>query len=253
MPPSAPPPADLIAAGAIRLALFLPQFSVDPASGDVKGHGTGLIAIELMRELAVRLGIALQVVQCPTPSQAVDGLKSGACDVAFAGIEPSRAAVVDFTPPVFEFDYTFLVPPGSPLSTIADIDKPGTRIAIVGNHASSLALARLVRHAELIKSEVPDDAFALIRAGKADVFALPRDVLIGYAAKLPGARLLDEPFGFNRVGIALRQGQPQRLAFLSDFVEEAKASGLIAGIIARNRATLPGFRVAPPASARPQP
>jgi polar amino acid transport system substrate-binding protein len=244
MPSPAPPPADLAAAGRIRLALFLPQFSVDPATQEVTGHGTGLIAIELMRALGRRLGIALEVVQCATPSIAVDGLKSGAADVAFAGIEPSRAAVVDFTPPVFEFDYAFLVPPGSSLRTLAEIDKPGTRIAIVGNHASSLALARLARHAELIKSEIPDEAFALLRGGKVEAFALPRDVLMGYAAKLPGARLLDEPFGFNRVGIALAQGQPERLAFLSAFVAEAKASGLIAGIIERNRATLPGFRVA---------
>jgi len=247
MPQSDSTPADLAAAGSIRLALFLPQFSVDPASGEVKGHGTGLIAIELMRALSERLGIATQVVQCATPSIAVERLKTGASD--FAGIEPSREAVVDFTPPVFEFDYAFLVPPGSQLNSLADIDRPGARIAIVGNHASSLALARLVKHAELVKSEIPDEAFARLRDGKVDVFALPRDVLIGYAAKLPGARLLDQPFGFNRVGIAIKQDQPQRFAFLSTFVEEAKASGLIAGIIERNRATLPGFRVAAPADA----
>ena len=247
MPPADSPLTDLVAAGAIRLALFLPQFSVDPTTHELKGHGTGLVAIALMRALAGRLGIAMQVVQCPTPSKAVDGLNSGASDVAFAGIEPSRAAVVDFTPPVFEFDYAFMVPPGSPLDSLGDIDRPGKRIAIVGNHASSLALARLVKHAALIKSEIPDQAFALIRDGKVDAFALPRDVLMGYAAKLPGSRLLAEPFGFNRVGIAIRQGQPERLAFLSNFVEAARADGLIAGIIERNRAALPGFRVAPSA------
>lgn len=236
--------ADLVQAGKIWLALFLPQFSIDPATHELKGHGTGLVAIELMRALAERLGVALQMVQCPTPSKAVADLDSGAADVAFAGIEPSRAAVVDFTPAVFEFDYAFMVPAGSAIGRMADVDRPGTRIAIVGNHASSLALARLVEHAELIPSEVPDDAFALIRDGKVDVYALPRDVLIGYAAKLPGARILDQPFGFNRVGIAMRKGQPERLAFLSTFAEEAKASGLIAGIIERHGASLPGFRVA---------
>jgi len=238
--------ADLVAAGALRLALFLPQFSLDPASNAVRGHGTGLIAIALMRALAERLCIALQVVQCATPSKAVEGLNTGACDVAFAGIEPSRQAVVDFSPAVFEFDYAFLVPPGSARKNLADIDRPGIRVAIVGNHASSLALARLVKNAALIPSEVPDDAFALLRGGQVEVFALPRDVLIGYAARLPGARILDEPFGFNRVGIAIRKGQPERLAALAAFVEDAKRSGLIADIIERNRATLPGFRVAVP-------
>lgn len=243
MPQSDPRIADIVASGKIRLALFLPQFSVD-ATGKLKGHGTGVIAIELMRALADKLGIGMQVVQCPTPTKAVDALNSGAADLAFPGIEPSRAELVDFTPAVFTFEYGFMVPPGSPLNSLADIDKPGTRIAIVGNHASSLALARLVKNAELVKSEIPDQAFALIRDGKVEVFALPRDILIGYAQKLPGAKILDEPFGFNRVGIALAKGGSERLAYFTAFVEEAKASGLIADIIARHGAELPGFRVA---------
>ena len=244
MPQCDPRIADIVASGAIRLALFLPQFSVDAATREVKGHGPGLIAIELMRALAERLGTALQIVQYATPTNAVDGLKNGLVDVAFAGIVPSRTKVVDFTPPVVEFDYALMVPAESTFASLADIDRPGTRIAMVANHASSLALARLVKHAELVESEIPDDAFALIRDGKVDVFALPRAMLLGYAQQLPGARVLAEPYGFNRLGIAIRQGQAERLAFLHDFVEEAKASGLIAGIIARNSESLAGFRAA---------
>jgi polar amino acid transport system substrate-binding protein len=199
-----------------------------------------------MRALGQRLGIAAQVVQCQTPARAVAGLNDGSCDVVFAGIEPSRAAIVDFTPAVFEFDYAYMLPPGSSIRSTAEIDKPGVRIAVVRNHASMLALTRIIKHAEFVGDELPDDSFGLLREGKADAFALPRDVLMGYAQKLPGSRLLDEPFGFNRVGIAMRKGQPERLAALSAFVEEAKASGVVAGIIARNAAVLPGFRAAPP-------
>jgi len=244
MPQSDPRIADVIASGTIRLALFLPQFSVDAATREVKGHGPGLIAIELMRALTERIGTTLQIVQCATPTKAVEDLENGVADVAFAGIAPSRAKVVDFTPPVVEFDYAFMVPAGSTFASLADIDRPGMRIAVVANHASSLALARLVKQAEVVGWDIPDDAFAHFRDGKVDVFALPRVMLLRYAQELPGARVLAEPYGFNRLGIAIRQGQAERLAFFSEFVEESKASGLIADIIARNRESLPGFRVA---------
>lgn len=244
MPASDPRIADLVAAGKIRLALFLPQFSIDPATGEVKGHGTGLLGIALMRAFAERHGITAEVVQCPTPSNALERLKTDGCDVNFAGIEPSRVLIVDFTPPVFEFDYAYMLPPGSAIRSNAEVDKPGVRIAIVGNHASALALGRIVKHAEMVAEELPEASFALLRDGKADVFALPRDVLLNFATKLPGSRVLDESFGFNRVGIAMRKGRPERVAALSEFVEEAKASGLVADIIKRNAATLPGFRAA---------
>ena len=244
MPASDPRIADLVAAGKIRLALFLPQFSIAP-TGELKGHGTGLIAIELMRAFAERNGIAMEVVQCPTPSNALERLQSDGCDVNFAGIEPSRVKIVDFTPAVFEFDYAYMVPAGSAIRHNAEVDRPGVRIAIVGNHASALALGRLVKHATMVAEELPEASFALLRDGKADVFALPRDVLLGFAARLPGSRVLDESFGFNRVGIAMRKGRPERVAALSEFVEDAKRTGLVADIITRNAATLPGFRAAP--------
>ena len=113
------------------------------------------------------------MIEHPTPAKAVECLKTSAGDVAFMGIEPSRAAELDFSPPAFQFDYTYLVPAGSSIHSAADADRPGLRIAVAHNHASSLALSRMVKHAELIGAELPDTAFDLLRAGNADAFALP--------------------------------------------------------------------------------
>jgi polar amino acid transport system substrate-binding protein len=165
----------------------------------------------------------------------------------FLGIEPSRLTEVDFTPSVAQFDYTYLVPSGSPIRTIADADRAGGHIATVRGHAAAIVLGHTVKHAEIIGADLPDAAFDLLRTGKADAFALPREQLLHYSAKMPGSRVLEEAYGVNRTGMAIRKGQPERLAYISEFLEEAKASGLIQGVIERNG--LHGFQVSPPGTA----
>lgn len=233
---------DLIAAGKVRAGLFLPQFSRDPATGEIKGHGTGYVGIELTRRIARDLGVSAEIIGYPTPSAVVDAVTGSEIDMAFLGIEPTRAALLDFTPPMFRFDYTYLVPEGSRVHRIADVDTQGRRIAIVGNHASALALRPLVTKASLVSLELPDEAFEALRAGEADVFACPRDVLLHYAAQAPGSRVLDDAFGFNRVGIAVRKGRADLLAYLSDVVTEAKSGGVMGQVIETGQ--LIGFSVA---------
>src|SRR5262249_43788231 len=144
-----------------------------------------------------------------------------------------------------EFAYTYLVPADSTIRSAADADRPGIRVAVVNKHASTLTLSRVIKHAELTGADVPDAAFELLRTGKADAFASAREPLEDYAAKLPGSRVLTDAYGVNRVGIAIQQGHPARLTYISEFVAEAKASGLVQGAI--DRAGLSQFRVAPSA------
>ena len=227
------------------MAIFLPQYTKDPASGTLRGIGMGFIAMEMGGALAARLGIELVLVEYPTPVTALEGVKSGACDLACLGIDPSRTAQLDFSAPVVQFDYTFLLPAESSIQSFADADRPGMRIAMVLNHASTFALTRKAKHAELIGEELPDTAFNLLRDGRVDAFAAPREQLLDYAEKLPGSRVLAEGYGINNAGMAIAQGHPGRLAFIREFVEEAKTSGAIARLIERGR--LRGFRVAPAA------
>jgi polar amino acid transport system substrate-binding protein len=234
--------ADLVAAGEIRLALFLPQYTKDAGSGELRGNGTGFIAIDLTRLIAARLGITARVVEYPSPKAAVGGLKNGACDLAFLGIEPSRTAELDFSPPLFQFDYTFLVPAGSKIHTIADAGQPGIRIGIVDSHASALALRRQVTQPELIGVELPDEALDLLKGAKVDALAFPRDQLLDFAAKLPGSHVLSDRYGINRVGMAVAKGRAGWHAYVCEFADYAKASGLIQSAI--ERGALRGFDVA---------
>jgi polar amino acid transport system substrate-binding protein len=242
--------ADIVQAGKLRAALFLPQYTKDAATGELRGSGTGLVAIEVARLLAARIGVAAELVGYPSPAAATECLKARTCDIAFMGIEPDRVAELDFAPPVIQFDYTYLVPAGSALHSADEADRAGIRIVYVAHHAAALALTRAVTHAELIAADLPDAAFDMLRNGQVDAFALARPQLLGFAAKLPGARILDGGYGVNRLGIAIRKGEPGRLAAIGDFVDDAKGSGAIAQAVAHSG--LRGIAVAPPGPAGTQ-
>jgi polar amino acid transport system substrate-binding protein len=241
-----PRAAELVRAGRIRLALFLPQYTKDSATGELRGLGMGFVALEIAGALAARLGVDVWPVELPTPPKALECVKTGTCDIAFLGIEPGRAAAIDFSPPVVQFDFSLLVPAGSSIHTVTAADRPGIRIAVVRHHASTLALSRIIKHAELVGADLPESAFELLRAGEAAALAAPRDQLLAYAVKLRGSRVLEDNYGINNVGIAVTKGRAGLLAYVSEFVDEAKRSGLVARII--ERGGLHAFRVASPSA-----
>jgi polar amino acid transport system substrate-binding protein len=139
--------------------------------------------------------------------------------------------------------FTYMVPAGSSIRSVTDADKTGIRIAAVRSHASTLALSRILKRAEMVSVEIPDQAFELIRSGRADAWASPRPPLLEYVAQLPGARVLDDHYGANLQSMAVPKSQAGRLAYISEFVEEAKTSGLVQRAI--ERAGERGIEVAP--------
>jgi polar amino acid transport system substrate-binding protein len=126
-----------------------------------------------------------------------------------------------------QFEYTFLVPAGSSMQNVAEVDLAGVTIAAVRNHASTNALIPLLKQAELVYAETPDATFNLFRDGRANVMASVRPTLLDYSARLPGSRVLADHYGANLNRIVILKGNPGRLAYINEFVEEAKASGLV--------------------------
>lgn len=230
---------DLVRVGKVRIAVFPPEYTKDPATGELRGW-----AVDLARALAARIGTANQLVEYPGPQPVLDDLKSGACDVAFLTMDPSWPAQVDFSPPIIQFDYTYLVRAGSPIRALADVDRSGVRIAVVRNHASTLALSRTVKNAELVSAEIPDAAFDLLRTGDADAFASVRPSLMTYLSRLPGSRVLDDCYGSNVLSMVVPKNHAGWLSYVSEFAEEAKVSGLVQRAI--ERAGWRGVQVASP-------
>jgi polar amino acid transport system substrate-binding protein len=236
--------ADIVRAGKIRVGLHLPQFVKDPATGEIKGSGTGAVIVQIAQAFADSIGVKLELVGNPSPPALIECLKAAACDVGFLGYVPGRTGDVGYTAPHIMVPFTFMVRPGSAIHSVADVDKAGTRIAAVKSHASTITLGRIIKQAEMVTVEIPDEAFELIRSGRADAWASPRPPLLEYAPKLPGARVLDDRYGENLQAIAVAKDQTVRLAYASEWVEAAKASGLIQRAI--ERAGERGIEVAPP-------
>ena len=239
---SDPRVADLVRAGKVRVGVHSVMYTKDPQTGEPKGASVGIILLDIARALGARIGVEILLVGHPTIPEMLTCLTTGGCDMGFMGPDPSRTGV-DFSPPILQLDYTFLVPAASSIERIADVDRPGVRIAVVSDHASTLTLSRILKHAQLVYAATPDPTFELLRSGQADAFASVRGVLLSYSAKLPGSRVLDEHYGANLLGMVVPKDQAARLAYISEFIEQAKASGLVQQAI--ERAGLPGYKVAP--------
>jgi polar amino acid transport system substrate-binding protein len=235
--------ADIVRAGKIRIGLHLPQFIKDPATGEIHGNGTGAVIEQVARALAEHLGVGLELVGHPSPPALVECLQAQACDAGFLGFLTNRTGEVGFTAPYIQVPFTYLVAPGSSIRSIADADQAGIRIAAVRSHASTQTLSRILKHAEMVVVEIPDEAFELVRTGRADAWASPRPPLLEYATRLSGARVLDDHYGANLQSMAVPKSQAGRLAYISEFLEEAKASGLVQRAI--ERAGERGIEVAP--------
>ena len=138
----------------------------DSATGQSRG-----VAIELTHELARRLGVPVELVAYTSVATMVDGAKTGGWDIAFLGADPARAGEISFTAPYLELEATYLVPAGSPLRAIDDVDRDGVRVAAPARAAYELFLSRSLKHAQLVRAPSPEAAIDLLASGKVEALA----------------------------------------------------------------------------------
>lgn len=235
--------ADLAPTGKLRVGINFQNRLLtdkDPASGEPRG-----IAVDLARELGRRVGVPLEIVAYDTAGKMAEAVKTGAWDVAFLAIDPGRAREITFSTPYLENEATFLVPAGSPLRTIADVDREGVRIAVAAKGAPDLFLTRTLKRAQLVRAPSVAAAFKLFVSDKLEVLAGYRPVLIMRAEELPGSRILDGGFSSVYQAIGTPKGRDAGANYLNEFVEDVKAMGLVARLIEKNGVR--GVSVAPPA------
>ena len=235
--------AELAPTGVLRAGINLSNFLLvtgRSASGDPVG-----VAPDMAREVADRLGVPVAYVPFKSPGELADQAENDAWDVGLIGAEPQRAETIAFSSAYCEIEATYLVPAGSPLRTIVDVDAAGVRIAVTARSAYGLWLDRNIRQAELVRSPTLDSAYEQFARDKLDALAGLRPRLTADLDKLPGARILDGGFTAVQQAIGTPRKNAAGAAFLRAFVEEAKASGLVARLIERHGVR--GLSVAPPA------
>jgi polar amino acid transport system substrate-binding protein len=224
--------SQLAPTGVLRAGINLSNFLLVSSRGP-DGEPRG-VAPDMARAVADRLAVPVRYVPYPRPGELADAAGSGAWDIGLIGAEPQRAEKIAFTAAYAEIEATYLVPPGSPIAGMEQVDQPGIRIAVAARAAYDLWLERNIRHATLLRAESLDASFALFRDQKLDALAGLRPKLLADAGKLPGSRILDGKFMAVQQAIGTARGNDAAAAFLRGFVEEAKASGLVANLIAQH-------------------
>ena len=164
-----------------------------------------------------------------------DAAEDGVWDIGLIAVEPARAEHIEFTEPYVEIEATYLVPGDSDIQTITEVDQPGVRIAIAARSAYDLYLSRNLEHAELVRAEGIDGSFDLFVSDKLDVLAGLRPRLLSDVEQIENARILDGRFTAVQQAVGTPSGRINSSAYLRDFVLEAKASGLVAELIARHQ------------------
>ena len=236
--------SELAPTGVLRAAINMGNFLLVTGrtpSGDPEG-----VAPDMAREIAARLGVRVRYVPYARPGELADAAGSGMWDIGLIGAEPQRAEKIAFTPAYVEIEATYLVPAGSPLWTIADVDRAGVRIAVSARSAYDLWLERNIKSAQLVRAEGGDATFEQFVGEKLDALAGLRPRLLEDATKLPGSRILDGQFTAVQQAIGTERKNTTGGAFLREFVEETKRSGLVARLLERH-GVVGRLSVAPPA------
>jgi polar amino acid transport system substrate-binding protein len=238
--------ADLAPTGKLKVGINYgnPVFTV---RGSKTGEGAG-IAVDLARELGRQLGVPVELVSYNSGGQLTAGLAAGGWDVAILAFEPARANVIHLSAPFAESDATYLVHAESPLRTAADVDQKGVRIAVSAKGGNDLFLTRTLKNATLIRASSPEAAFKLFVAEKLDAYANLKPGLLDNVDQLPGSRIVEGRYTVIGYAAGVPKGREAGAKYVSEFIEYAKATGLIARLI--EKSGIRGLAVAPNASVR---
>jgi len=217
--------------GKLRVALQLgsPHNVIrDSASGEMKGVG-----YDLGKELARRIGVPFEPVMYPSVGALLDAGKSGSWDVAFVGFSPARAKEWDFAPLHMEVEFGYLVPAGSSIATMADVDRPGIRVAVQEKSQPDVFLSRTLKNAAPVRAPSLAGTLEMLKSGKADAIFSIKPSLFEASNQLPGSRVLDGRPGIDPHAMVMPKGRDGGLAYARQFIERAKAEGLVKAAIDR--------------------
>jgi polar amino acid transport system substrate-binding protein len=206
------------------------------------------VSVALARELGRRLDVPVELVTFDAAGKVFDALRSDSWDVAFLAIEPARATEIAFTAPYVLIEGTYLVPADSPLRRIEDVDRAGVRIAVGNKSAYDLYLTRTLKHAQLVRAPTSPAAIELFVKDGLEAAGGVKQPLVQFARANPNVRVMDGRFMAIEQAMGVPKTRQAGIAWLSAFVEEMKASGFVAGALARSGQS--DAAVAPPSASR---
>lgn len=223
---------ELAPTGVLRAAINMSNFLL--VTGRTENGDPDGVSPDMARAIAGELGVDVKLVPFPRPGELADAAADDVWDIGNIAAEPERARVITFSPAYCEIQATYMLPPDSPIQSVADVDAAGHRIAVSARSAYDLWLTDNLRHAKLVRANGLDESFELFVSDKLDALAGLRPKLIEDQQKLSGSRILDDSFTAVQQSIGCRPGRDKAAAFLKDFVERSKHNGFIASLIGKH-------------------
>ena len=248
-PASATPEEQAIASAIAPLGVLRAVINVgnpvlaQRASEDAAPTG---VSVDIATELGRRIGVPVTYVVVPGAGKAVETLQAGTVDIGFFAIDPKRSEGVTFSAPYVLIEGAYVVREGSALKAIADVDKPGIRLAVGAKSAYDLFLTREIKAATIVRVTTSGQVVASFLDQNLDVAAGVRQQLEADMKRHPGLRFLPGAFMTIQQAMGMPSDRPANAkAYLARFVEDLKASGFVAAALQRHGQ--PGASVAPPA------
>ncbi|MGZ5195875.1 MAG: transporter substrate-binding domain-containing protein [Ramlibacter sp.] len=223
--------AALAPAGTLRVGVYpgSPTSLVrDPKTGSAAG-----IAHDLGEVLGHELGVPVKIVEFSRVAQVLEALKANEVDFTFTNATESRARDVDFTQPLVMLELGYLVPPGSAIASIADVDKPGVRVGVTQGSTSQGTLGRQFKQAAIVPAPSLEKAAEMLRQRGLDTFATNKGILFEMSDQVPGSRVLDGRWGLEHMAIAIPKGRDAGMPFLRQFGDRMRVSGRLQAIVVR--------------------
>ncbi len=215
----------------------------DVATGAAKG-----VTVDISNELARRIGKPVSFVTVPNAAKSVEVIGNGSVDVGFFAIDPTRAQTVTFSPPYVVIEGAYVVRNDSPIRANAEVDRAGIQIAAAKGSAYDLYLSRELKNAKIVHAITSQAVVDTFVAQKLDVAAGVKQQLEIDVKRISGLRLLDGRFMVINQAMGTPAGRDAAAKYVTDFIEELKASGFIARALERHK--IQGAAVAPPGMPR---
>ncbi|HEY2230380.1 MAG TPA: transporter substrate-binding domain-containing protein [Xanthobacteraceae bacterium] len=235
---------ELAPTGKLRVGVaYAPSVTPLFVAKDAAGQPHG-VSLDLGTALAKVLGVPADVLVAATTGELTEAVAAGKIDIGFMPADDERRQRLDFSPPYFIIESTYLVVPGSDIKTIADVDRSDVTIVGVAGSTTIRAAGRTAKNAKLVAAKTVGEAMDALKSRSAQAFALTHDALPPLQKTLPGSRILDGAFQTTGVGVALQKNHSAALAFVTRFIEAAKADGTVRRAL--DDAGLKDLSVAPP-------
>jgi polar amino acid transport system substrate-binding protein len=225
---------ELAPTGKLRVALvFAPSAGAFFVLKGADGKPAG-VTKDLADALGKKFNVPVEYVLFPNSGLATDATESGAVDFSFMPVDEERKNRIAFGPAYVQGESTYMVTAATGARTVEDVDKPGTRVIGIANTTTIRAAGRTLKHTTISPVTSVGDAVAAMLEGKADAFALSRDTLPTYVKQVPGSRMVEGAFQTINISIAVAKGKPAALAAVTEFLRDAKKSGLVRQIFDKN-------------------